>query len=96
MYRLMKHISESMLIQSERSMDLLLGMIVMIGYHQYHCFFHGQLSNLVGLAVTLVGDLGLRNPPEKPNFLTAKTNEVQGRTNEEKRAFAGVWFLSSS
>lgn len=99
MYHLMKHISEQMLIRSERSLDLLLGIIVIIGWYQYHCFMHAQLSNLISLAQTLVGELGLGMPPNRSHrtiLMVLKPFDVQPRSNEEKRALAGVWFLSSS
>lgn len=99
MYYLMKHISEHMLIRSERSMDLLQGIIVISGWYQYHCFMHAQLSNLISLAQALVGDLGLGMPPvrrETTVLAVLKPFDTQPRTNEERRALAGVWFLSSS
>lgn len=99
MYHLMKQISEKMLIESERSLDLLLGIIVIIGWYQYHCFTHAQLSNLIGLAKTLAGDLDLRRPPirlERSILMVVKPIELRTRTNEEKRAIAGVYFLSSA
>lgn len=99
MYHLMQHISEKMLIESARSLDLLLGIIVIIGWYQYHCFMHAQLANLLGLAKTLVGELGLQRPPtrtERSILMVVKPIELRPRTNEEKRALAGVYFLSSS
>lgn len=99
MYHLMKHISDHMLIQSERSMDLLLGIIVIVGYYQYHCFLHAQMGNLISLAVSLVGELGLVGPPtrsERTILMVVKPLNIPPRTNEEKRALAGVWFFSSS
>lgn len=99
MYHLMRQISEKMLIESERSLDLLLGIIVIIGWYQYHCFTHAQMNNLVGLAQTLTGDLDLRRPPtrhERSILMVVKPIELKARTNEEKRAVAGVYFLSSA
>ncbi|KAG9258133.1 putative C6 transcription factor [Emericellopsis atlantica] len=99
MYYLMQQISERMLIQSERSLDLLLGIIVIIGYYQYHCFTHAQISNLIMMAQALAGDLGLKSMPtrsERSTLMMVKPLDVQPRTNEERRALAGVWFLSSA
>lgn len=99
MYYLMRHISEKMLIESERSLDLLLGIIVIIGWHQYHCFMHAQLANLLGLAKTLVGELTIQRPPtrtERSILMVVKPLELKPRTSEEKRALAGVYFLSSA
>ncbi|KAF4955243.1 hypothetical protein FSARC_11916 [Fusarium sarcochroum] len=99
MYHLMKELSDRMLVQSERSMDLLLGIIVILGHYHNHCFLHAQLSNLVSLAVTLTGDLGLTGPParnERSILLVAKSCHPVPRTNEERRALVGVWFVSSA
>lgn len=100
MYHLMKTISERMLVQSERSMDLLLGLIVVMGWYQYHCPIHAQLSNLVGLATALAGELGLGRIPIKKKQSSeefgVRFSEIGERTNEERRALAGVWFLSST
>ncbi|KAM0547327.1 hypothetical protein ACHAPJ_010463 [Fusarium lateritium] len=99
MYYLMKELSDRMLVQSERSMDLLLGIIVILGYYHNHCFLHAQLSNLLSLAVTLTGDLGLTGPPTRKKrniMLVARSSHPVPRTNEERRALVGVWFLSSA
>lgn len=99
MYALKKHISDYVLIRSERSMDLLLGIIVILGWYQYHCFTHAQLHNLLSLAVSLVGELGLNRHPvihEGTRVMAAQPPAPSNRSNEERRAFIGVWFLVSS
>ncbi|KAM0343196.1 hypothetical protein ACHAPU_008789 [Fusarium lateritium] len=99
MYHLMKHLADHMLIRSERSLDLLLGIIVIVAWYQYHCFMHAQLHNLVSLAVTLVGELGLHRSPtvlERTNLMVVNPFQPKPRTNEERRALLGVWYLSSS
>ncbi|KAK0630221.1 hypothetical protein B0T17DRAFT_215703 [Bombardia bombarda] len=98
MYRLVRHVSEHMLLRSERSLDLLQGIIVMLGWYQHHCLIHAQLNNLVHLAASLVGDLGLGRQPrpqEKMGMMTMYWDEPAPRTNEEKRALLGVWYLTS-
>ncbi|KAH0495045.1 hypothetical protein TgHK011_008618 [Trichoderma gracile] len=98
MYHLMKHIADHMLIRSEKSLDLLLGIIVMLGYQQYHCCLHGQLNNLITLAGSLIGDMGLSKPPgvhERTRLMVVRPPELHGRTNEERRAFAGAWYWAS-
>ncbi|KAM5355344.1 hypothetical protein ACJ41O_001990 [Fusarium nematophilum] len=97
MYYLMQHIADRMLIRSERSLDLLMGILVIAAWYQYHCFMHAQLNNLIALAATLVGELGLnRNPTcmERTNLMVVKPFQPERRTNEERRALLGVWFLS--
>ncbi|KAF4980152.1 hypothetical protein FZEAL_3771 [Fusarium zealandicum] len=99
MYYLMQHIADHMLIRSERSLDLLMGILVIAAWYQYHCFMHAQLNNLIALAVTLVGELGLHRSPtvlERTNLMVVKPFRPERRTNEERRALLGVWFLSSA
>ncbi|EKJ78550.1 hypothetical protein FPSE_01274 [Fusarium pseudograminearum CS3096] len=99
MYHLMKHIADHMLIRSERSLDLLLGIIVIVTWYQYHCFMHAQLNNLIALATTLVGELGLNRSPvvnERTSLMVVIPFQPKTRTNEERRALLGVWYLSSS
>ncbi|RFU77626.1 hypothetical protein TARUN_4619 [Trichoderma arundinaceum] len=98
MYHLMKHLADHMLIRSEKSLDLLLGIIVMLGYQQYHCCLHGQLNNLITLASSLIGDMGLSRPPalhERTRLMVVRPPELHGRSNEERRAFAGAWYWAS-
>ncbi|PNP58735.1 hypothetical protein THARTR1_01751 [Trichoderma harzianum] len=98
MYHLMRHLADHMLIRSEKSLDLLLGIIVMLGYQQYHCCLHGQLSNLITLAGSLIGDMGLGKPPgvhERTRLMVVRPPELHGRSNEERRAFAGAWYWAS-
>ncbi|KAH7156415.1 hypothetical protein EDB81DRAFT_646898 [Dactylonectria macrodidyma] len=99
MYYLMQHIADHMLIRSERSLDLLMGILVIAAWYQYHCFMHAQLNNLIALAATLVGELGLHRSPsclERTNLMVVKPFYPERRTNEERRALLGVWFLSSA
>ncbi|KAJ3494722.1 hypothetical protein NLG97_g3894 [Lecanicillium saksenae] len=99
MYALKKHISDYVLIRSERSMDLLLGLVVILGWYQYHCFTHAQLHNLLSLAISLIGEMGLNRHPvihEGTRVMAAQPPAPSNRSNEERRAFIGVWFLASS
>lgn len=99
MCNLMKHIADHMLVRSERSMDLLLGIIVISGWYQYHCFAHAQLHNLISLAISLAGEMGLNRHPlihEGTRMMAAQPPVPNVRSNEERRAFLGVWYLASS
>lgn len=98
MYQLMSHIAERMLIQSERSLDLLSGIIVILGWHHYHCLLHAQLHNLMSLAVTLTAELGLKRRPrwqERTRLMVLNLGEESERTNEERRLLLAVWYMSS-
>ncbi|OHE90960.1 hypothetical protein CORC01_13737 [Colletotrichum orchidophilum] len=98
MYRLLNHVADHMLLRSERSFDLLLGLVVMLGWFHQHCIAHAQLNQLVSLATCLVGELGLkRSPclPERTRLLVMRPRELRERTNEERRLLLAVWYLSS-
>ncbi|KXH32998.1 hypothetical protein CSAL01_05934 [Colletotrichum salicis] len=98
MYRLLNHVADHMLLRSERSFDLLLGLVVMLGWFHQHCIAHAQLNQLVSLAACLVGELGLkRSPclPERTRLLVMRPWELRERTNEERRLLLAVWYLSS-
>lgn len=95
--RLMSHIADHVLMRSARSLELLQGILVMIGWHQYHCLMHAQMNNLLSLAASMVSDLGLNYPPgirEQARLMVARPDEPAGRTNDERRALLGVWFLT--
>ncbi|KAG6041650.1 hypothetical protein E4U41_003088 [Claviceps citrina] len=95
--RLMSHIADYVLLRSARSLELLQGILVMVAWHQYHCLMHAQLNNLLSLAMSMVSDLGLNYPPEirePARLMVARPDEPPGRTNEERRALLGVWFLT--
>ncbi|PQE09143.1 C6 transcription factor protein [Rutstroemia sp. NJR-2017a WRK4] len=97
----MEHISNAILIRSERSLDLLQGILVFLGSYHYHCMAHAQFNNLVRLAVSLAEDLGLSTCPKsqqrwRSQLPLVRAEEPVSRTNEEKRALLGVWYMSSN
>ncbi|KAH7304327.1 hypothetical protein B0I35DRAFT_445530 [Stachybotrys elegans] len=99
-HTLMKHISNVMLLGSERSLDLLQGILVFLGYYHYFCMSHAHFNNLVHLAASLVGDMDLSTCPtsyeahHRPAL--ARDGEQRQRTNEERRAILGSWYISSN
>ncbi|KAJ3950877.1 hypothetical protein N0V92_012722 [Colletotrichum tropicale] len=99
MYRLKAHVADAMILRSERSLDLLAGLVVMLGWHHHHCFVHAQMQNLVALAVTQAAELGLTRSPgyqERTKLLVENLGEVRERTSEQKRLLLAVWYLSST
>ncbi|KAL0935536.1 C6 transcription factor [Colletotrichum truncatum] len=99
MYRLLNRIADHMLLRSERSLDLLSGLVVILGWYHHHCIAHAQLNKLISLAACLVGELGLkRSPslPERTRLMVMRPSELRERTNEERRLLLAVWYLSSS
>jgi hypothetical protein len=84
-------IADRMFRQAERSLDLLMGIVIILGWHHYHCVRHSQLNNLLCLAESLVSDLGLNKRP-----VVGADDEEEERSTEEKRLLLGVWYLRSS
>lgn len=95
----MEHLSHSMLMRSERSLDLLQGVLVFLGSYHYHCMTHAQFNNLIRLAISLVEDLGLntclKSQQNSSQLPLLRAEGHASRTNEEKRALLGVWYMSS-
>jgi hypothetical protein len=94
----MQHISEAVILNSEHTLDLLQGILVFLGYYNYYCLAHGQFNNLTHLAKSMIGDMGLDRdvrPREWNRYVAMDPEEPKPRTNEEKRALLGVWYMSS-
>lgn len=97
-HAVMRHITEATMIRSERSLDLLQGLLVFTGYFHYYCMAHGQFNNLINLATSMVTDMGIDrrfNPRKKHQFAAMDRDEPRILTNEERRAVLGVWYMSS-
>jgi hypothetical protein len=91
LYQAMAYIADHMLLRAERSIDLLTGIVVILGWYHYHCVRHSQHNNLLGLGQSLIADLGLNR---NPHHATGPGNRE--RPNEERRLLLAVWYLSSS
>ncbi|KAI1415122.1 hypothetical protein F5Y13DRAFT_178523 [Hypoxylon sp. FL1857] len=97
-YLILRHISEQMLMRSERSLETLQSILLVLGYYHYHCMIHAQMNNLIGLANSLVADLGINKDPEfqeKIRLLQSNPEAPRARTNDERRALCGVWYMTS-
>jgi hypothetical protein len=96
---IVQHFSHAVFTRFERSLDLLQGILVILGYYHYFCLSHAHFSNLLHLAFSLVGDMDLITCPvsqESGNQLPLmRTKERKARTNEEKRTLVGVWYMGS-
>lgn len=99
MFALTQQLTNEMMVESNRSMDLLQGILVMVAWYQNHCLMHAQLNNLLHLAQALLADLGLNRSPEvqeRSNVMVLNPPAPSRITNDDRRAILGVWFLSSS
>ncbi|KAH0437127.1 hypothetical protein CcaCcLH18_03995 [Colletotrichum camelliae] len=99
MYRLLSYIADHMVLRSERSMDLLLGLVVILGWFHHHYIAHAQFDMLVSQAACLVGELGLKRGPsltERTRLIVMRPCELKQRTNEERRLLLAAWYLCSS
>jgi hypothetical protein len=99
MFSIIQRLTNEIFIESNRSMDILQGILVILAWYQNHCMLHTQLNNLLHLAQALLADLGLNKSPEiqeRSSVMLLNPPQPHQRTNEEKRAILGVWFLSSS
>ncbi|KAK0113821.1 hypothetical protein ONS95_014069 [Cadophora gregata] len=96
---IMQYLSEAVFVYSERSLDLLQGILVILGFYHYHCLAHIQFNNLMQLAISIVGDMDLNRDPGrlvKQRVLAIDYDPPRARTNDERRAVVGVWYMSSN
>lgn len=101
--QLIRHISERVLINGEKSLDILQGILVLVAWFHPHVFTIPQVSNLMHLAQSLTFDLGLDRPVQQcPDFKfkhgAGKPGPPYHRlqaTMDEHRAYTGVFFLTS-
>ncbi|KAI5865679.1 hypothetical protein GGS23DRAFT_603235 [Durotheca rogersii] len=97
-YFMMRHISEHMLMRSEKSLEMLQAILLILGYYHYHCMIHAQMNNLIALANSMVADLCINKPPdlqERTKLLATDPENPEARTNDERRALCGVWYITS-
>ncbi|OCL05800.1 hypothetical protein AOQ84DRAFT_298218, partial [Glonium stellatum] len=96
-------IARKMLIQNERNIELLLGLLTYIGWVNYQVQNKPSLSVSMQLAMSLVFELGLNKPPPKEPQGTfyfnhnacPRTSTSIFRTMEERRAVLGCFIFSS-
>ncbi|KAK7954281.1 hypothetical protein PG988_014975 [Apiospora saccharicola] len=97
-FRIMKHIADYMLVRSERSLEMLQAILLVLGWYHYHCMMHSQMSNLSHLATSLCADLGINRPPglhERTRLHVLNPEQPKARTNDERRALCGAWYVNS-
>ncbi|CZT49926.1 uncharacterized protein RSE6_10832 [Rhynchosporium secalis] len=95
----MQYLSEAVFIRSERSFDLLQGILMLLGLYHYHCLVHIQFNNLMQLAVSIVRDMDLNRDPVRQmrvRALGGECEELRERNTDERRAIVGVWYMSSN
>lgn len=76
----MQHISDAVIMRSERSLDPLQGIFVFLGYYHYYCLAHGLINNLTHLAIGMIGDMGLdrrTKPRETTPYLALDPEEAK-------------------
>ncbi|CZS98364.1 uncharacterized protein RAG0_07144 [Rhynchosporium agropyri] len=96
---IIQYLSEAVFIRSERSLDLLQGVLVLLGLYHYHCLVHIQFNNLMQLPVSIVGDMDLNIDPvrqKRVRALGGECEELRERNNDERRAIVGVRYMSSN
>lgn len=97
---LLRHISDAVFMGSDRSLDLLQGIIVFLGFYHYFCFAHGHFNNLAHLASSMIADMRLDRPWTRPasrNKCPRGIDPEQPRemSNDERRAILAVWYINS-
>ncbi|KAK5988996.1 Transcription factor -like protein [Cladobotryum mycophilum] len=103
--RLRQEISQRLIVNSERSMDLLLGLLTHISWATLNSGNGGKpfLTLFIQMAASIIYEMGLTKFPNEEHY-SAICFKVWGgrfqypskdRTMEERRAVLSVWFMSS-
>ncbi|KAK3381906.1 hypothetical protein B0H63DRAFT_215775 [Podospora didyma] len=96
-------LAHKMVVEHEKSIDLLLGLLVFIGWKQYHRREKPCLSLITSLAKSLVYDLGLNRVPGE-SIISMAVNFSEGRkvflpprekTLETRRALLACFYVTS-
>lgn len=91
---LIRDIGERMLVKGEKSIDLLQGIVVLVGWFHPHVFWCQQLTNLIHLGISLIIELGLdRILPQCQQDGTGKAPRTPSLV--EHRAHLGLFYYTS-
>ncbi|KAJ5091777.1 hypothetical protein NUU61_006647 [Penicillium alfredii] len=103
--QLTEELGRRLLVEGEKSFDVLQGLLVHIAWYHVHFNQISQMTNLLQLAIAMLADLGLNRPTHandrrKFMFDSSRINYgflVEARTlkNEERRALLGCFYVSS-
>ncbi|KAI1643070.1 uncharacterized protein F4817DRAFT_271618 [Daldinia loculata] len=104
--KIREYLAQKMLIDLDRNMDLLLGLLAYLGWGMHHFSGKPYIVAYTNLAVTIVTDLRLDKPAQdnfykdlhcfKPSYPYPKIPISSTRTNEERRATLACFTLCSS
>lgn len=100
---LMRELSERLLINGERSLSLLQGLLILINWYNPHLFYPQNLNNIIHLAMALTTDLNIDRGPgncEKAQIEAAAKaygvpQPAKTISNDERRAVLGTFYLAS-
>ncbi|KAI1411838.1 hypothetical protein F5Y13DRAFT_164459 [Hypoxylon sp. FL1857] len=103
--KIKEHVAQKMLVDLDRNIDLLLGLLAYLGWGMHH--FNGKpyILAYINMASTIISDLRLDKPPQdnlfrelhcfKPSYPYPKLPLSTNRTNEERRATLASFVLCS-
>ncbi|KAJ5291799.1 hypothetical protein N7478_001050 [Penicillium angulare] len=103
--KLTEEVGKRLLVDGERSLDLLQGLLIHIAWYHVHLGEVSQMTNLLQLAIALLADLGLNKPShgtDRRKLMFGSSKLTQGAVaesrplrNDETRALLGCFFVSS-
>lgn len=91
------------MINSEKSIDLLQGILIVVAWYHAHVFWSLQVTNLLHLAIAMITDLGFdRSPSANVDYKVKYVKAVHGTplvtrvpSLAERRILQGVFYLTS-
>ena len=97
------HLAQKIVVENERSMDLLLGLLAFMGWSHYARKEKPFLSAMAGLLMCLVYDLVLHRAVGEPSgtlcfrpvYEPPRPTQPKARSTEERRALVSAFYLTS-
>ncbi|KAK1754221.1 hypothetical protein QBC47DRAFT_346879 [Echria macrotheca] len=95
-----KFVAQKMVIENQKSMDLLWGLMAYMSWTQYYRKDKPYFSLLASLAKSLVFDFCLNKPPKPPHAAICLRDKLgplppKQKTTEERRAVLACFFITS-
>ncbi|EME49367.1 hypothetical protein DOTSEDRAFT_68225 [Dothistroma septosporum NZE10] len=100
---LVRDVAERIMVKSEKSIDLLQSILMVVAWYHSHVFWSLQVTNLLHLAIAMIIDLGIdRSPSATVDFKAKYVKAVHGPplatrvpSLAERRVVQGVFYLTS-
>lgn len=98
----LKYIAEHVVVQGERTLDTLQGLLILVAFYHFHIRLAKQVTTMMQIAVSVLSDLGLSRPESRRSDFEAQIRDgslseakAALQSRDEMRAYCGCYYLAS-